>query len=269
MRIGAAPTVAASFEIGHWLHGDARSIQFKAQGGGVFTCTGGRSIVITPDPDARESLLELYCLGTALGIIHYQRGDFPIHGAFVSRNGLTFGICGHSGEGKSTLAYALAQAGCTLLTDDVAIIRSVDGTPTVFAENTHLKLWGEAARSLGVATDGLDPIDGRQDKYYVPTLTREPGTPPALDAMVYLESRPDAQACALEPLPLVAALAQLREQIYRPFLIPPLGLDRQQLEFGAGVAGRVRSFRFIRPRALVQLQEGAGFLLKGLADGLR
>lgn len=268
IRFGDAPQLPPLAPPDAWLHGDRHTLQFMAQGAGTFTCIDGHTIVVSPEPQATAGQLELYCLGTALGIVHYQRGDFPIHGAFLSRNGITFGVCGHSGEGKSTLAYTLAQAGCTLLTDDVAIVRNVDGMPTVFAESTHVKLRDDAAHAMDIATTGLDPVDPRRDKHYVPIPAPQAAPPPVLRAMIYLRSAPHDGDFIFEPLPLVAALANLREQTYRPFLIPLLAGNQHQLEFGVQISSRVRSFRFTRPRALARLRESGQFLLKQLEDAL-
>jgi len=52
----------------------------------------------------------------------------PIHGALVTRNGLGVALCGDSFAGKSTLAYACARSGWTLICDDGTFLirRSTD-----------------------------------------------------------------------------------------------------------------------------------------------
>ena len=41
VRLGDAPDVPATFTAGAWLHGAARTVQFKAKDAGVFTCSDG------------------------------------------------------------------------------------------------------------------------------------------------------------------------------------------------------------------------------------
>jgi len=52
-----------------------------------------------------------------------------VHGAVVATANQSLLLVGHSGRGKSTTAVALAQAGLTLFTDDVALIGREDLRP--------------------------------------------------------------------------------------------------------------------------------------------
>ena len=254
---GTRPHAGDAIRVGDWLSGTPQALQFRVPKVGGFVCADGREIWVAPEPGASSEKVELFTLGTALGIIHYQRGDFPLHGAFIADGDRACGVCGASGEGKSTLGLALARSGSALLSDDVAIVRFVRGEPYVYAENTHLKLWDNSVRHFALPIEDDARVDERQAKYYVPVPTRAPAVAPRLSALVFLESGPPGSEPLIEPLKSIAALATLREHTYRSFLIDALNLHKQHLEFGAALLKKVRMVRFRRPRQLHRLTECA------------
>ena len=262
IRHGAYPDAGDAIRVGDWLSGTQQALQFRIPEVGTFACVGGREIWVAPEPNASPVKIELFALGTALGIIHYQRGDFPVHGAFIADGNRAYGFCGASGEGKSTVGLALAHSGNALLTDDVAIIRLAEGEPRVYAENTHLKLWENSIRNFALPIEEHARLDERHAKYYVPLPMRAPASPPRLNALVFLESGPPGSELLIEPLKHLPALAALREHTYRSFLINALGLDRQHLAFGASLLKQVRMIRFRRPRSLDRLEEGVERLMR-------
>ena len=69
----------------------------------------------------------LYLLGPVLGIVLRLRGAICLHGSAVSYRGRAAVLVGPKGAGKSTTAAALMARGCTVLTDDVAVIERADG----------------------------------------------------------------------------------------------------------------------------------------------
>lgn len=269
IRHGTYPAAGDAIRVGDWLSGTPQALQFRIPEVGAFACVGGREIWVAPEPNASPVKMELFTLGTALGIIHYQRGDFPVHGAFIADGDQAYGFCGASGEGKSTVGLALAHSGNALLTDDVAIVRLVEGEPRVYAENTHLKLWENSVRDFALPIEDYARLDERQAKYYVPVPMRAPASPPRLNALVFLESGPPESELLIEPLQHIPALAALREHTYRSFLIDALGLGRQHLEFCAALLKQVRMVRFRRPRSLDRLKEGVERLMREILHAAR
>ena len=79
----------------------------------------GRAIGrVTPTTAGCSRYLRYHFLeGAVLSLITTMRA-VPVHAACVSVNGKGVLLCGDSGEGKSTLAYAGARAGWTYVTDD-------------------------------------------------------------------------------------------------------------------------------------------------------
>ena len=110
---------------------------------GRFLIENGRTIHIDPEPTTDPADLRLFLLGTAFGILHYQRGAFPLHAsAILANQQQAVAFVGDSGAGKSTLGAWLSRAGHPLLTDDVCIVESSNGAaPTAYSGLPRIKLW--------------------------------------------------------------------------------------------------------------------------------
>lgn len=77
-----------------------------------------------------ESDASLVLPNTVVSALLGPETDVTLHASAVARNGQTFGICGVSGAGKSSLATALSLAGYTVVSDD-ALRLSIDRTSAV------------------------------------------------------------------------------------------------------------------------------------------
>lgn len=72
---------------------------------------------------SRTDFLRYYFLDPAALVMIEQLHLAPIHGALVQSKGKGVLLCGKSFAGKSTLAYACARAGWTLISDDGTFLR--------------------------------------------------------------------------------------------------------------------------------------------------
>jgi len=73
---------------------------------------------VTPEVAADHPLLRYRFLLAAAATLVEQRWLAAMHGALIVRSGVGVMLCGDSFTGKSTLAYACARAGWTLVSDD-------------------------------------------------------------------------------------------------------------------------------------------------------
>ena len=73
--------------------------------------TDGNQIVFAPESEASAADVPIFIMGTVFGILLHQRQQIVLHASAVEVNGKAIIFCGPSGEGKSTLAAALAQRG--------------------------------------------------------------------------------------------------------------------------------------------------------------
>ena len=83
-----------------------------------------------------DRYLRYYLLEAAvLSLISASRAT-PVHAACLSLNGHGFLLCGDSGAGKSSIAYAAAQAGWSYLSDDATYVANCAGNLLAFG-NSH------------------------------------------------------------------------------------------------------------------------------------
>lgn len=209
----------------HMLHSDGERAMLRVPRVGRYMMVAGSEIVVAPLEGASARDVRLFLLGSALGVIAYQRGLLPLHANAVVIDGRAHAFAGHSGAGKSTLAAHFAAAGHPVLCDDVCAISFDDaGRPLAWPGLPRLKLWQDAADRFGHDTRLLDRAIEGHDKYHVP-LTAAAGATPVPFARLYLLDRaaPDAPS-QVDRLRGGDAMSAVMEHCYRPQYVPRLGL---------------------------------------------
>jgi hypothetical protein len=163
MHNGAAPQTVPRFEApAGWLRFSAGDNNFA-----VFELearTGYMSVGLGALRDAagfRHHWLDALVL-TALDSVFFT----PLHAACVAREGAGTLLCGDSGAGKSSLAYACARRGWTLISDDAVHLApgsdriGVGGSNLIHLRDPARALFSELAqRDLGIAPNGKQAIE--------------------------------------------------------------------------------------------------------------
>ena len=207
----------------------------------------GESIVVDPFPGASERRVRLFLLGSALGILCFQRGLLPLHANAIVADGAGYAFAGPSGAGKSTLAGHFSRAGYEVLCDDVcAVTLGPDRRPLIWPGLPRVKLWHDAAEVLGHETAGLDRVAEEVDKYHVglPPPRREGPVP--LRRLYLLERAEGDSPGAVAPLRGQQAMQALMAQTYRREYLAPLGLVAQHFHLCAAVAAEIEVCRLER-----------------------
>jgi len=96
----------------------------------------------------------------------------PVHGACVACNGRGVLLCGDSGAGKSSLAYACARAGWTYTSDDASFLLNKADRRTVVG-NCHQVRFRPSAIELFPEVEGhvVTPRAAGKPSIEVPTVT--------------------------------------------------------------------------------------------------
>ncbi|HKT82248.1 MAG TPA: hypothetical protein VJQ84_00265, partial [Solirubrobacterales bacterium] len=99
---------------------------------GSFLIEPGPDRVIVERHDGDAELLEHRIASSALCVLLALRGDLVLHASAVEADGRATIFCGPSQRGKSTLAQALGEAGCRLLSEDGIAVELGESGPLAF-----------------------------------------------------------------------------------------------------------------------------------------
>lgn len=130
-------------------HVTPETVYLHWEGVGYFRINGGNEITVDPVADVAEHVLMRFIIGSALGVILYQRGELALHASAVAGQEGAIAFIGEAGWGKSTLAATLHTRGYQLVTDDILAVRASAEGHQVFPGFPELKLWPDSIDTLG------------------------------------------------------------------------------------------------------------------------
>jgi hypothetical protein len=180
---------------------------FSFPGVARFTMCAGRTLTITPDLRADESIFGLYVQGMLLAAALHQRGFFVLHASVVCIAGQAIAFMGPTGAGKSTFASALRSRGHGILADDNAAVDLTALPPGVLPAFPNIKLYPDVAASLGYRLSTLRPMHASQVKQAQTVAGGFWPTPLPLSC-IYLLDREAADSIKA-PLPPVQTIMEL------------------------------------------------------------
>lgn len=178
------------------------------------------------DAGVTESDAVVFLLGTAFGVLLYQRGRIVLHASAVLVGGAAVLFCGKSGAGKSTIAAFLNERGYAHVTDDVCCIEfDAEGHPVVLSDGRMLKLWLDAATAIDARERKGAAVRSMIDKFYVePAFPLRVPAPPIAAIYALREQRAPLEA-GIEKPALLDATQILRRGLYRGRLMATMGLS--------------------------------------------
>lgn len=132
------------------------TVIFNWPGYGAFLLKRGEEIIVDILPEANLDVIRLPLLGSVLGVLLHQRGLFTLHASAVIIDDEVVAFVGMKGEGKSTTAALLHQAGYTLFVDDILAVDLEDnGDLMVHPGFPQVKLWPASFEALEKRTEEL------------------------------------------------------------------------------------------------------------------
>lgn len=123
--------------------------------------------VISNKPDSIPiSDVASFILGPIIGFSLRLKQTMCLHASVMEYGGTAFAFVGNKGAGKSTTAAALLNAGAKLISDDVAVLNTVDapvqpGYPSV-------RLLPTTLLALGLEQENYERVVSGSNKRYVP-----------------------------------------------------------------------------------------------------
>ena len=224
---------------------------------GRFRIEGGRRILVDADPGAAARNVQLFLLGSVMGVLLHQRGVLPLHANAIAHAGRAVAIAGASGSGKSTLAAWFLDRGRDVLADDVcALTFDPGGRAWAHPGVPRLRLWRDA-----LAASGRDPL--RHQRAFDNRDKVDGPAPPAartelpLRAIYLLGSAPAPRFRLLRGATAVAALAG---NTYRGAYVDLAAGGERHWRQCVTLASQVPVFAFDRPWDARLLETGAAML---------
>jgi hypothetical protein len=189
-----------------------------------------------------------------------QNGLLVLHANSVVTPGGAVAVSGPSGAGKSTTLAALLQRGCTMLADDVTVLRAgADGRVEVLPGPPQYCLCEDAAYSLGQNVAGLPRHRKRNQKFVVPAHSAIAKSPHPLQALYLLRSHPGSDL-RVRRLHGAEKFDAVQEAIYGPLLPQE---HPSQFPLFAALTSQVKIFRMERPEKRWTADAVAEVLLYG------
>ena len=241
------PPFAVSIEKDRILVDWSQRVQFVIESRG-----GGYDVAFHSDTIKTDDILNTL-LPHILSFILLERGQEQLHAATLVRDGYAIALLGESGQGKSTLAAAMIQAGWKLLTDDVAAFRGHEVLPAI----QRIKLTPKAAAATIGIRDGF-PIDDERGKWSYRLDAAECATEPAAAQRIVV-IRPNASGLELGVVRPPDAFRALAASTFNPF-----GQSEQRLRSHIEFINQLMQNTEIReikiPRRLELLSGAAGLV---------
>jgi hypothetical protein len=191
-----------------------------------------------------------YLVGIALSFALIKQGCEPLHATVVVLDGKGVAFLGESGWGKSTLAASFVQAGYRVLTDDLLLIRDIEGALHGFPGPPRVKLFPATVRQLqpDKAFDEAGVPDS--EKVILPLGRHEVhASPVPMDGFFVLDEPADGSGVSIRPLSRAESLVTLVGATFNRRLRQA---DRLQRQFAAASewSSRLPVQRLIYPRKM-------------------
>ena len=169
-----------------------------------------------------------------------------------------------SGAGKSTLAAILVASGCTLLSDDLALLDLSSETLTVHAGRPRIRLWADNAAGLPVDISTASPILAGlapRNKLAIAVGEDRRGEAAVPVSSLYQLGRREAELAAprIEALTTQAALGAIASNFYGS-IRPSSQIRSDELRLAARIADRRPLWRLTLPDSIEYLRSSGATL---------
>ena len=182
-----------------------------------YYAANGTEIIIEPLPGADEKSVRLFMLSNAMAAILHQRNMIPLHASAIHHQDGVVLFCGRSGAGKSTTATALQKQGYKVFSDDVCVLKEIDGELMVLPSYPMMKLWEDSFAKVGME------MAGEEDKIrpHLPKYARWYHAEFSIDPMpvkqiFIIDPSNQAAEISIKKTGAIEAFQELQKNTYRP-----------------------------------------------------
>ncbi len=172
---------------------------FTTPSGTRFHYRRGAGIAVDKAGSGSDEETDLFYHGTVYGGVAWLNGLVPLHASSVVIQGKVVAFTGDSGEGKSTLAAALARHGYSHRSDDVLLVEISGNSIVAWPDRDRIKLCSDAFAMVGASRHA--PVEAGSGKFFAAIDHCDPDTggPLPLTDLIVLETakrgEPRLEAC--------------------------------------------------------------------------
>lgn len=168
-----------------------------------------------------------FLLGSPFGAILIQNDFLVFHGNALVKNGKAIIFLGHTGAGKSTIAYALMRQGWKLLADDLV---ALDGEGFVLPGVKRIKLWEDAMKAFELDIRCFQKCRENINKYLIKgEIIDEAMHPAKLKSIFILNEKKKVDSFSKDLIIPIKSQKEktlfLRNHTFRPRFVRALGKE--------------------------------------------
>lgn len=225
------------------------NIIFIIENVGRYQITNGNKITIEYLPNTDLEEIKKYILGSALGLLLFQRNIIALHGSSIVINNNAIIISGNIGAGKTSTTLSLVNKGYSFLTDDVAsVIKDINGTYNVHHCIPYQKLCFNTIESLGYDKNKLIQIDKIKNKYYSPEIINFTKEPKQLKSLFYLTTSNNLTTVSYSEVFGVEKFKLILSNIFRKELIPNELIKGNYIKEVLNLSKNISVYKITRPK---------------------
>lgn len=243
--------IVKSIEQGRNLYLNCKEIWFNIKSVGTYMLYNGNTILVDKDAKADIEDVKAYLLGSALGMILFQRNTLAIHGGTIVINNKTLTIVGESGAGKSTLTTALRLNKYLFMADDVSVIND---NLMINSSYPQQKLCKDTMLKLGYELNQFKKIDDDREKYKIPLKEDFISKPVKMGSICEIKIA-DNSKVEIEEVKGKEKLIILINNIYRIELIKKSGIPPEYFKKCLEIAQNIKFYRMYRPKDKYTISE--------------
>lgn len=277
VSVRPAPDLRSPVPLGHRAIGIEEYALLAHEGGfrltylhaGTFDVAPAHGMITWyPVPDAPQELARAIVLGPALALLLESSGRFCLHGSCVVAGDQAIAFVGPKHFGKSTLALALAAAGCRFVSDDTVVIEPAT-VPLVHPAVPSMRLWRETLDNVAGAAlfDSIESgIKATASGFAPEAIARAPAPLAAIYEIVPVLENADHAPVERHRLGAAAATVALAHHRKLPDDLVGLEHAAAQLRRASAVAASVPLWQLGVPRAYARIRDVVDVLVRWHAD---
>jgi hypothetical protein len=147
----------------HYYNNNESIVIFDGES--ILKVKNGKEIIVNSKTSLQDTFIRALILSQGMGILLQQRGYLVLHANSVKMNDGAVIFIGSSGNGKSTLTFALNSKGYPLVTDDILAVKFDDNDYKAFPSFPRIKLWQDITKHFVDDPDSLYVIHSESQKF--------------------------------------------------------------------------------------------------------